>query len=128
MNVLCVEDNELNRQVVSGMLAVAGARSSEAESAESGLAMIDSNTYDLVLMDLRMPGMDGLTAIRHLRERTDEKAGMPVVVLTADAAPNLRARCLEAGANEVLRKPIAMSTLLKALGRIMMGPGTAVIT
>ncbi|WP_267382158.1 MULTISPECIES: response regulator [unclassified Sphingomonas] len=119
MNILFIEDDRMNRRVVHDMLNVAGATMAEAESAEEGLALIDANDYAIVLVDLRMPGMDGITAIRHIRARTDAKAKLPVIVVTADAAADLRARCLEAGADEVLFKPVAMDALFDAMGRIL---------
>ena len=85
MNVLFIEDDRMNRRVVKDMLSVAGAEMAEAESAEEGLAMLDSTDYDMLLVDLRMPGMDGMTAIRHIRARSDAKAKVPVIVVTADA-------------------------------------------
>ena len=119
MNVLFIEDDRMNRRVVRDMLNVAGATMDEAEGAEEGLAMIDANDYAMVLVDLRMPGMDGITAIRHLRARCDAKAKLPVIVVTADAAVDLRERCIEAGADEVLFKPVAMDALFEAMGRIL---------
>ena len=73
----------------------------------------------MVLMDLRMPGMDGITAIRHIRARPDAKAKLPVIVVTADTAPDLRERCIAAGADEVLFKPVAMEPLFGAMGRVL---------
>jgi len=123
MNVLFVEDDAMNRRVVGDMLDVAGATMTGAESAERGLELIEHNSYDIVLMDLRMPGMDGMTAIRHIRARTDAKAMIPVIVVTADTAVNLREDCLRAGADEVLFKPIAMDSLFDAIGRLLARDG-----
>jgi len=109
----------MNRRVVRDMLEVAGAEMEEAESAELGLRMIDAETYDAALIDLRMPGMDGLTAIRYIRARGDSKAGIPIVVVTADTAEDLRERCLAAGADDVIFKPVAMDTLFETLGRVL---------
>lgn len=117
MNVLFIEDDPMNRRVVKDMLDVAGARLTEADSAERGLALIDSNGFDIVLVDLRMPGMDGFEAIRRIRAREDAKAKLPIIVVTADTAVDLRERCLEAGADEVLFKPVAMDSLFDAIGR-----------
>jgi CheY-like chemotaxis protein len=64
MQILFVEDDPMNRRVVRDMLSVAGAEMAEAADAETGLAMIETGSYGIILMDLRMPGMDGLTAIR----------------------------------------------------------------
>jgi len=119
MQVLFVEDDAMNRRVVADMLQVVGADLSEAPDAETGLAMIDQRDFNVVLMDLRMPGMDGFEAIRELRSRKDDKAGLPVIVVTADTAVDLRERCMAVGADDVLRKPIAMGALLNSLGRMI---------
>lgn len=119
MQVLFVEDDAMNRRVVKDMLAVAGVEMFEAPEAETGLIMIADNDYDLILMDLRMPGMDGLTAIRQIRARVDDKAKLPIIVVTADTGLNIRRDCLEAGADDVLLKPVAMDLLFDSVGRMM---------
>lgn len=119
VDVLFVEDNEMNRRVVKDMLGVAGVRVDEAPEAATGLRMIDEGDYDLILMDLRMPGMDGLTAIRHIRARPDAKARLPVIVVTADTSLTIREDCLAAGADDVVLKPVAMNLLFDAMGRTM---------
>ena len=119
MNVLFIEDDRMNRRVVRDMLDVAGASMTEAESAEQGLATLDAQTFDMLLIDLRMPGMDGITAIEHIRARDDAKATVPIIVITADTALDLRERCIVAGADEVLFKPVAMDALFEAMGRIL---------
>jgi len=119
MNVLFVEDDPMNRRVVKDMLDVAGAVMTGAESAELGLQLIDERDFDIVLMDLRMPGMDGITAIHHIRARSDAKAKLPVIVVTADTAVDLREHCLREGADEVLFKPVAMDSLFDAIGKLM---------
>lgn len=119
MRVLFVEDDALNRRVVRDMLDVVGAEMEEAPDAESGLRMIDLNDYAIILMDLRMPGMDGLTAIRHIRSRTDSKSTLPVIVVTADMAVDLHERCVESGADDVIKKPVGMESLINAMGRML---------
>jgi CheY-like chemotaxis protein len=118
MQVLFVEDDAMNRRVVRDMLKVVGTDMEEAPEAESGLRMLAERKYDIILMDLRMPGMDGLTAIRLLREGAGPNSGTPVIVVTADTAPDLRERCFAAGADEVIVKPVAMAALLDAMGRL----------
>jgi CheY-like chemotaxis protein len=81
--------------------------------------MIQNGTFSIVLMDLRMPGMDGLTAIRLLRGRGDGKSTLPVIVVTADTAVDLRERCIASGADDVIMKPIAMGALLESMGRMI---------
>jgi CheY-like chemotaxis protein len=119
MDVLFIEDDRMNRRVVRDMLGVAGATMTEAEDAESGLRLIEAQDFAIVLVDLRMPGMDGITAIRLIRARDDAKARIPIIVVTADTALDLRARCLEAGADEVIFKPVAMEALFEAMGQVL---------
>ena len=123
MNVLFIEDDRMNRRVVKDMLDVAGVAMVEAESAERGLEIIDEQDFAIILVDLRMPGMDGITAIEHIRKRGDSKAQTPIIVVTADIAPDLRERCLTAGADDVIFKPVAMDSLFDAVGR-MLAKGT----
>jgi len=119
MRVLYVEDNEINRRVLKEMLRAGGMEMSEAEDGIIGLQMIEANDYDLILMDLRMPGMDGITAIRHIRARADSKAGLPVIVVTADEGLTIDADCQSAGADDVLRKPVSMAVLFGAINAVM---------
>ena len=119
MHVLIVEDDAMSRRVVRDMLSVADVKMSEAEHALAGMGMIDQGDYDVVLMDLRMPGMDGLQALRAIRARADAKAKVPVVVVTADIAPDLKSECLREGADDFLTKPIAMDALFDAIGRLV---------
>ncbi|WP_133365861.1 response regulator [Qipengyuania sediminis] len=119
MIILFVEDDPMNRRVVRDMLQVVGAEMSEAPDAETGLRMIDEKPYTVVLMDIRMPGMDGLTAIRKIRSESVSSADVPVIVVTADIAPDLKARCFDAGADDVILKPVAMGDLIGSIGRIL---------
>ncbi|MCW4460203.1 response regulator [Sphingomonas sp. BT-65] len=119
MNILFIEDDPMNRRVVRDMLDVAGASMAEAEHAEEGLRRIEVEDFDVILVDLRMPGMDGIEAIERIRAREDAKAELPIIVVTADTAIDLRERCLTAGADEVLFKPVAMDALFDTIGRVL---------
>ena len=121
MRVLFVDDNAMNREVVKGMLAAADVPMIEAEDAEIGLRLIDTDSFDLILMDLRMPGMDGLDAIRAIRARRDAKADLPIIVVTADNGSDVRAQSLAAGADDLLHKPVQMQMLFDAIGRAITG-------
>ena len=127
MNILFIEDDPMNRRVVSDMLDVAGAAMTGAESAEIGLKLIEEQDFNIVLLDLRMPGMDGLEALRRIRARDDAKAHLPVIVVTADTALDLRERCLAEGADEVMFKPVAMDSLFDAIGRMLAKPGAGLV-
>ena len=108
----------MNRLVVRDMLRVGGAQMIEADSAETGHREIDAEDFDVVLMDLRMPGTDGLSAIKQIRMRTDHKAGVPIIVITADTAPGLRAKCIAGGANDLLLKPVVMEDLFNMIAHV----------
>ena len=84
-----------------------------------GLRLIESGSFSLVLMDLRMPGMDGLDAIRNIRARPDASAAVPIIVVTADTAVDIKERCLSAGADDVILKPVAMKQLFSVMGKLM---------
>jgi CheY-like chemotaxis protein len=119
MRVLFVEDSEVNRRVIKEMLRAGGIEMDEAEEGAAGLAKVEANDYDLILMDLRMPGMDGLTAIRHIRARGDAKATLPIIVVTADAGANIEQDCKAAGADDLVLKPVPMTALFDAIGRLI---------
>jgi len=131
MRVLFVEDNEINRRVVKEMLRAGGVDMAEAEDGMIGLQMIDTQDFDLILMDLRMPVMDGMAAIRHIRARADGKAALPVIVVTADDGPTIDSDCLLAGADDVIHKPVSMASLFGAIGTTLAqrgkGGGAAVM-
>jgi len=127
MQILFVEDDAMNRRVVRDMLTIVGAEMTEAHDARMGLDMLSARQFDIVLMDLRMPGMDGLTAIRAIRERSDDKAKVPVIVVTADTAVGLRETCLDHGADDVLPKPVAMNALFDSIGRMISERGDTVV-
>lgn len=128
MRILFVEDSEVNRRVVKEMLRAGDIEMAEAGDGKAGLEMIEANDYDLILMDLRMPGMDGITAIRHLRARNDEKGQLPVIVITADAGSSIDDDCKAAGADDVLRKPVSMTSLFEAIaGQLARRSGDAVL-
>jgi len=108
----------MNRRVVRDMLKVGGVELIEAADAFAGFRLLEQFSFDVILMDLRMPGMDGIEAIQHIRARGDDKATVPIIVITADTAHDLRGRCLASGADELLLKPVAMQALFETIGRV----------
>lgn len=119
MQVLYVDDEESNRQVIGRMLARAGIQMAEAKDADTGLWMIAARNYDLVLMDVRMPGKDGLSAIREIRAHEDARQDVPIIVVTGDNAYDIRVRARAVGANDVLIKPVTKEQLLEAIARVV---------
>jgi len=114
--ILLVEDNELNREVAVGLLEDAPVTVSAAENGEAAINMLGRSTYDLVLMDMQMPVMDGLTATRELRKDPKFK-DLPILAMTANAMAGDREKCLEAGMNDHIAKPIDPDKLFDALLR-----------
>ncbi len=103
--ILIVEDNDKNLKLVRDLLQVKGYRTLEAGTAEEGLALATTHLPQLILMDIQLPGMDGVTAVGHLKAEP-RTAAIPVVALTAFAMKDDRERFLEAGFDDYLIKPI----------------------
>jgi CheY-like chemotaxis protein len=93
IKALYIEDDPINRVVVRDMLGVVGISYDEGVDGPDGLAKLESGEFDIVLLDLRMPGMDGLEVTRQIRARRDAKAGIPIVVITADTGPGIQQDC-----------------------------------
>jgi CheY-like chemotaxis protein len=114
LRVLLAEDNPINALLARALLEREGARVDRVASGEEALAALSAQSYDLVLMDQRMPGLNGVDATRALRERG---VTIPVVALTADAFDDDRRACLAAGMNDFLVKPLTPDALRAALVR-----------
>jgi PAS domain S-box-containing protein len=112
--ILLVDDNDFNRQVGRELVEMTGAEVDTAEDGAQAVAAIETGGYDLVLMDLQMPVMDGYTAARCIRERWRD---LPVLALTAHAMAVERERVLDAGMKDMLTKPIMPDTLYATLAR-----------
>ena len=120
--VLLVEDNPVNRKLAQRVLEKAGYGVTAADSGPAALAALERDRFDLVLMDLQMPGMDGIETTARIREREGAAGGrMPVLALTAHAMPAQRERCLAAGMDGFLVKPVRAATLLEAVSRVQRG-------
>lgn len=119
MRVLHVEDHPINRLVIRAMLSAHGAEIVEAKDGAEGILAVETGEFDIVLMDLRMPGIDGLGALRAIRARKDAKAHVPIIIVTADALPVVKAECLAAGASEVIHKPVGVKALYATIGSVL---------
>jgi len=131
LHVLVAEDNEVNRKILSAQLTRLGCRFTLAFDGEEALAALQQEPLpDLIFMDCHMPKLDGWETTRRLRGwRSDDHAvrrraaNLPVVALTAAALPEERARCLDAGMNDFLAKPVKLAELQRILQAYVRQPG-----
>ncbi len=123
--ILLAEDNEDNITTFSDYLSALGYQLMEARNGEEALAHAREERPAVVLMDIQMPGMDGLEATRRFRS-DPVLAGIPIIALTALAMPGDRERCLEAGADEYLSKPVSLKALADLIAAQISEPETTV--
>jgi CheY-like chemotaxis protein/nitrogen-specific signal transduction histidine kinase len=122
LRVLVAEDNEVNRMVMEAILSGLGHAVGFAEDGEQALALATSQPWDIVLMDLHMPRMDGLQATQAIRAHPHgQRSRVPIVALTADVFPETRARCQAAGVQDFLTKPVDTAELSALLARVSAG-------
>ncbi|NOT50486.1 MAG: PAS domain S-box protein [Chitinophagaceae bacterium] len=115
--ILLVEDNEMNRLVATTVLNNYGAVLYEAVNGEEAIAALRNSHYDIVLMDVQMPVMNGLDATRLIRKEINKK--IPIIALTANVIKGESDKCLEAGMNGVVSKPFTEETLVYEIKRLM---------
>jgi signal transduction histidine kinase/CheY-like chemotaxis protein len=116
LRVLLAEDNAINRHVACQMLSRLGCRVTAVEDGAQAVSALGSDVYDVVLMDLQMPVMDGLEAAAHIRRlETDTGRHVPIIALTAHTRAGDRERCLAAGMEGYLSKPVKTAELVRVL-------------
>lgn len=116
LHVLVVEDNEVNRKVAKAFLEHAGHAVAICPDGAQAVEAVREGDFDVVLMDIRMPGMDGVEATRAIRALPDRRrAGLPILALTANFTSNEVEGYLAAGMNDIIRKPLRMGDIEKAL-------------
>jgi signal transduction histidine kinase/ActR/RegA family two-component response regulator len=119
LHILVAEDNEVNQHVIRAMLANLG---HDCEIARDGLevvAMVTAGHFDLVLMDIQMPNLDGLAATRRIRALGTDVAHIPIIALTANAMVEDREAYIEAGMNDHVSKPIELKVLSRVIARVL---------
>ena len=122
LHILVVEDNPTNRMIATKLLEGLGA---SVETAEDGLAGVEAaewGMFDLILMDVQMPGIDGLEATRRIRALTDSAGRTPIIALTANVLAHQQREYLAAGMDGVVGKPISPEALLSEIARLSREP------
>jgi two-component system, cell cycle response regulator DivK len=116
--ILIIEDNEKNRKLVRDLLQVKGHKTIESETAEEGLKLALEKLPALVLMDIQLPGIDGITALKQLRANPQTKS-IPVIAITASAMTNNRQAMLAEGFDGYQSKPISVKDFLEEVRRVL---------
>jgi signal transduction histidine kinase/CheY-like chemotaxis protein len=115
-HILCVEDDPINQDVVLSALTDAGLRVDVASDGLEAVSMAAAGRYDMILMDMQMPGMNGIDATRLIRAMANFH-DVPILAMTANAYDEDRERCLAAGMNDHIGKPVTPSALLDVMGK-----------
>jgi PAS domain S-box-containing protein len=124
LSILVVEDNATNRMIITKMLEGLGASVETAEDGEQGVEAALGGAFDLILMDIQMPGIDGVEATRQIRLSQTLAAATPIVALTANVLTHQRATYLASGMDGVVGKPVSPAALLSEIARVAAGePG-----
>jgi len=116
--ILIVEDNERNLKLVRDVLRVKGFETIEAGTAEEGIELAGIRKPDLILMDIQLPGMNGIEALKVLRGKPDT-AAIPIVAVTASVMQQDRTLITEAGFDGYISKPINIKEFLESVGRAL---------
>jgi two-component system cell cycle response regulator DivK len=116
--ILLVEDNEKNRRLVRDVMQVKGYRVIDVESAEAALELVKTQTPDVVLMDIQLPGMDGIQALARLRASAATRQ-VPVIALTASVMPQDRHQIMAAGFDAFVSKPIGLKELVATVAAML---------
>src|SRR5262245_6067111 len=116
--ILIVEDNEKNRKLVRDVLQFKGYRLAEAETGEDGVRLAHELHPDLILMDIQLPGINGVTALRQLRDDPATR-GIPAIAVTASAMTQDRKTIMAAGFEDYQSKPLNVKAFLEAVRRIL---------
>ena len=127
IQVLVVEDNIFNQQIIDEFLTLSGVSVKTANNGQEALIALEHTEFDAVLMDIHMPVMDGIEAIRRIR-RLPRFRALPVIALTAGVTEEERKRCLTAGMNDFITKPINPTLLLSTLAHWLKLADTSVTT
>jgi signal transduction histidine kinase/DNA-binding NarL/FixJ family response regulator len=119
LRILVAEDNEVNQELITVILETLGHKVVIAQNGLNATEIVAQQDFDLILMDIRMPVMDGIEATKHIRAMATECSTIPIIALTADITTGNIKEYLEVGVNEVCSKPLVLSQLLAAIDKLL---------
>ena len=122
--ILIIEDNEKNRKLCRDVLQVKGYKTIESETAEEGLKLAAEHSPALILMDIQLPGMDGITEMKQLKAEPKTKS-IPVIAITASAMTHNRTTMLAEGFDGYQTKPISLKDFLREVQRVLLAGGSS---
>ncbi|MGE5307076.1 MAG: response regulator [Alphaproteobacteria bacterium] len=122
--ILIIEDNDKNRKLVRDVLQVKGYATIESETAEAGLELAAEHSPALILMDIQLPGMDGITAMKQLKADPKTRR-IPVIAITASAMTHNRQTMLAEGFDGYQTKPISLKGFLAEVQRVLVAGGSS---
>jgi CheY-like chemotaxis protein len=123
--LLVVDDNELNLHVATALVRRLGHEATAYRSGQEAIDALQAGTFDAVLMDCHMPGLDGFETTQRIRQLRAPLSHIPIIALTASALPEELARCVKSGMNDCLTKPVTLDALKAAIDRVMRAPPQA---
>lgn len=117
--ILLAEDNLINQKVAMRMLNAAGYQVDAVLNGDQAIRVVSQKNYDLILMDVQMPEVDGFTATKKIREMDPPKNAVPIIAITAHALIGDREKCLEAGMNEYISKPVVANEIVQMIDNLL---------
>jgi CheY-like chemotaxis protein len=121
VRVLLAEDNKVNQTLAMRLLEKLGCHVTVVDNGRHAIDALAENEFDIILMDVEMPEMDGISATKEIRRREqDSKQHIPIVAVTAHAIVGDRERCLEAGMDDYLSKPVRINEIRAMLTKILL--------
>jgi hypothetical protein len=117
MNILVVDDNKINQILIQKMLEKHNIAHTAAESGEEAIALLEQEQFDLVFMDIQMPGMDGFETTDKIRKDIPRGQEIPIIAMTAYAGEEEQNRCLQAGMDEIIIKPFTFEKIIEKMAK-----------
>ena len=121
LRILVVDDHDINRRAVELILSPLGCATASAADGMAALRLCETDAYDVIFMDVRMPELDGRETTRRIRAGGGINAATPVIAVTADTSPEDVAACMDAGMTYFVSKPLTPPALLSALQHVLSG-------